>query len=193
MSVAAGVSRLHLLKRESRLEPTDVGCYNIEIKMKTKKTWREKLADNKGLSRVSKVTGRMTKRWGTGTFVIPAPLEVDALMKRVPRGRVVTINELRAVLAAKHKADFACPITTGIFSWIAAHAAAEAEAEGKKRVTPYWRTLKTGGELNPKYPGGVEGIARRLRAEGHKIVQKGKRFFAPDYQRALFTKLRCAP
>jgi len=130
-----------------------------------KKTWREKLADNKGLSRVSKVTGRMTKRWGTGTFVIPAPLEVDALMKRVPRGRVVTINELSAVLAAKHKADFACPITTGIFSWIAAHAAAEAEAEGKKRVTPYWRTLKTGGELNPKYPGGVEGIARRLRAD----------------------------
>jgi len=51
----------------------------------------------------------MTKRWGTGTFVIPAPLEVDALMKRVPRGRVVTINELRAVLAAKHKADFGLP------------------------------------------------------------------------------------
>ena len=90
--------------------------------MKTKKNWREKLADNKGLPRVSKVTGKMTKRWGTGTFVIPAPLEVDALMKRVPKGRVVTINELRAALAKRHKVDFACPITTGIFSWIAAHA-----------------------------------------------------------------------
>ena len=175
------------------MEPTDVGCYKIEIEMKTKKSWREKLADNKGLPRVSKVTGKMTKRWGTGTFVIPAPLEVDALMKRVPKGRVVTINELRAVLAVKHKADFACPITTGIFSWIAAHAAAESEAEGKKRITPYWRTLKTGGELNPKYPGGVEGIARRLRAEGHQVAQKGKRFFVPDYQQALFTKLCCTP
>ncbi|MGA3163162.1 MAG: hypothetical protein ABSD77_03045 [Verrucomicrobiota bacterium] len=154
-----------------------------------KKTWREKLADNKGLPRVSKVSGKMTKRWGVGIFVIPAPLEVDTLMKQIPKGRVVTINELRAVLAAKHKADFACPITTGIFSWIAAHAAAEAEAEGAKRITPYWRTLKTGGELNPKYPGGVESIAKRLRAEGHKIVQKGKRFFIPDYQRALFAKL----
>ena len=161
--------------------------------MKTKKSWREKLADSKGLPRVSKVTGKMTRRWGTGTFVIPAPLEVDALMKQVPSGRVITINELRAVLAAKHKADFACPITTGIFSWIAAHAAAEAEAGGKKRITPYWRTLKTGGEVNPKYPGGVAGIARRLRAEGHRIVQKGKRFFVPDYQQALFSKLRCAP
>jgi alkylated DNA nucleotide flippase Atl1 len=160
--------------------------------MKTKKSWREKLADDKGLPKVCKVTGRLSKRWGPGTFVIPAPLEVDALMKQVPKGRVVTINDLRAALAAKHKVNFACPITTGIFSWIAAHAAAEAEMEGVKRITPFWRTLKAGGELNPKYPGGVEDIARRLRAEGHKIVQKGKRFFMPDYQRALFTKLRCA-
>jgi hypothetical protein len=161
--------------------------------MKTKKSWREKLADDKGLPRVSKVISKMKKRWGTGTFVIPAPLEVDALMKQVPKGRLVTINELRATLAARHKADFACPITTGIFSWIAAHAAAEAEAEGAKRVTPYWRTLKTGGELNPKYPGGAEGIAKRLRAEGHRVIQKGKRFFVPDYQQALFKSLCRAP
>jgi len=155
-----------------------------------KKSWREKLADDKGLPRVSKVTGRMIRRWGTGTFVIPAPREVDALMKQVPEGRVVTINELRAALAARHKVNFACPITTGIFSWIAAHAAAEAEMEGAKRITPFWRTLKTGGEVNPKYPGGVEGIAKRLRAEGHKIVAKGRRKLVADYENKLFIKLR---
>jgi hypothetical protein len=88
----------------------------------------------------------------------------------------------------KHKVTFACPITTGIFSWIAAHAADEAAAEGAKKVTPYWRTLKTGGELNPKYPGGAAGLARRLRAEGHKIVHKGKRFVVADYQKALFKR-----
>ena len=81
--------------------------------------------------RYGEVTGKLTKRWGEGRFVIPAPREVDALMKQVPRGRLVTINELRAALARKHKTDFACPITTGIFSWIAAHAAAEDEAAGK--------------------------------------------------------------
>jgi hypothetical protein len=158
--------------------------------MKTKKSWREKLTDDKGFPKVCAVTGKMTKRWGTGKFVIPAPREVDALMKQVPKGRIVTINELRAFLAARHRADFACPITTGIFSWIAAHAAAEEEAKGKKRITPYWRTLKTGGEINPKYPGGAEGIARRLRAEGHEVIQKGKRFLVPDYQRALFARLQ---
>ena len=158
--------------------------------MKPNKSWREKLADDKGLPRVSEVTGKMSKRWGEGRFVIPAPREVDALMKQVPKGRVVTINELRTALAIKHKADFACPITTGIFSWIAAHAAAEAEAEGAKRITPFWRTLKIGGEINPKYPGGVDGAAKRLRAEGQRIVSKGKRTLVADYEKRLFTKLR---
>jgi len=157
--------------------------------MKTKKSWREKLADDKGLPRVCRATGKLSKRWGTGTFVIPAPREVDGLMKQVPRGRITTINELRAALARKHKTDFTCPITSGIFSWIAAHAAAEAEADGARRITPYWRTLKSGGELNPKYPGGVAGIARHLRAEGHKIIHQGKHFVVAEYEKSLFTRL----
>ena len=155
-----------------------------------KKSWREKLADDKGLPKVCEVTGKLTQRWGEGRFVIPAPREVDALMKQVPKGRVVTINELRVALAKRHGTDFACPITTGIFSWIAAHAATEAEAEGAKRVTPFWRTLKTGGEINPKYPGGVNGVAKRLRAEGHNVVTKGKRVLVADYEQKLFAKLR---
>lgn len=157
--------------------------------MKARTSWREKLADNKGLPKIGEVTGKMRTRWGKGPMVIPAPAEVDVLMRRVPKGRVVTINELRAALAAKHQVRFACPMTTGIFSWIAAHAADEAAAAGAKRVTPYWRTLKTGGELNPKYPGGVEGISKRLRAEGHRIVQKGKRMFVADLESVLFTRL----
>ena len=49
--------------------------------MKPKKSWREKLADDKDLPKVGEVTGKLTKRWGEGRFVIPAPREVDA-----PRG-----------------------------------------------------------------------------------------------------------
>ena len=158
-------------------------------RMKLKKSWREKLADDKGLPKVGKVTGKMAQRWGTGTMVIPAPREVDALMKQVPKGRLVTINELRAALAKKHKAGFACPITTGIFAWIAAHAAAEAEADGAKRITPYWRTLKNGGEVNAKYPGGVDSLANRLRVEGHKLVTKGKRTLVANFEKKLFGKL----
>ena len=152
---------------------------------KARKSWREKLADSKGLPKVGKVEGRMSKRWGEGTMVVPAPAEVDALMKRVPKGKLVTINELRAALAKRHGADFACPITTGIFAWIAAHAAEEGKADGEKNVTPYWRTLKTDGELNPKYPGGVEALRKLLRAEGHEIVVKGKRYLVAGYDKVL--------
>jgi hypothetical protein len=153
--------------------------------MKLKPPWREKLADDKGLPKSATVSGKLTKRWGSGTFVIPAPREVDELMRRVPRGKLTTINELRAALARKHKTNFACPITTGIFSWIAAHAADEAARAGRKRITPYWRTLKTGGELNPKYPGGIPALKKRLREEGHKVVQRDKRCFVADYERFL--------
>ena len=156
--------------------------------MRTKKSWREKLADSKDLPKVGAVIGKMARRWGRGTMVIPAPIEVDALMKQVPRGRLVTINELRAALATKHRASFACPMTTGIFAWIAAHAAAEAAGDGAKRITPYWRTLKSGGELNPKYPGGVQRVAKRLRGEGHQVVRKGKRLFVASYEKALFAR-----
>ena len=96
-----------------------------------------------------------------GTYVIPAPIEVDAIMKKVPKGKLITINEIRQVLARKHKTQFGCSITTGIFAWIAANAAEEDVADGKKRITPYWRTLKNGGELNPKYPGGMTYARRK--------------------------------
>jgi len=154
--------------------------------MKPRKSWREKLADDKGLPKVGPVTGKMTTKWGTGIMVIPAPREVDEVMRQVPRGRLTTINEIRAALARRHQADFGCPITTGIFTWIAAHAAAEAAAEGRKRITPYWRTLKTGGELNAKYPGGVPALKKHLAAEGHRILQKGKRFLVVDFEKSLF-------
>ena len=152
--------------------------------MKRKKTWREKLADNKGLPKIGRVEGKMTTRWGEGTMVIPAPIEVKELMDKIPKGKLASINELRAALAKTHRTDIACPITTGIFAWIAAHAAEESAAEGAKRITPYWRTLKTGGELNPKYPGGIEGVSKRLQAEGHKVIQKGKRYLVADWEKA---------
>lgn len=148
-----------------------------------RKSWREKLADNKGFPKV--VDAATSKRGGTGTFVIPAPIEVDELMRRVPKGKLATIDELRRALARRHGATTACPITTGIFSWIAAHAAVEAAAEGVKDATPYWRTLKSKGELNPKYPGGIAELRRKLSSEGHNVIQKGKRFFVEDFETRL--------
>ena len=150
-----------------------------------RKSWLEKLNDDKDLPRVVNIEGRLSKYWGEGTLVIPAPREVDELMRKVSRGKVVTINHLRAVLAMRHGTTIACPITTGIFARIAAGAATEDEAAGRKLITPYWRILKGEGELNPKYPGGCEGQRDRLEAEGHTIIQKGKKFLVKDYKKYL--------
>ena len=143
---------------------------------KLRKSWQEKLADDKGLPKVVEINDKMSKRWGTGTIVIPAPKEVDEIMKQVPKGKLITASQVRAILAQKHGATIGCPLTTGIFAWIAANAAEEAATEGEKNITPYWRTLKSGGELNEKYPGGIEAQAARLMEEGHTIEPgKGKK------------------
>ncbi|HEY3324565.1 MAG TPA: hypothetical protein VGP72_29200 [Planctomycetota bacterium] len=137
---------------------------------KAKTSWREKLLTSKDLPK---------------TIVVPAPIEVDALMKRVPRGKLTTINSLREALARKHGTHTACPMTTGIFAWIAAHAANEAMEAGDLNATPYWRTLKSDGVLNAKYPGGAKEQKRRLEEEGHKVIKKKSALVVADFEKAL--------
>ena len=156
-------------------------------KMKSKKSWGEKLNDAKDLPKVEVIPERMAAKWGAGTLVIPAPKEVDELMRSVPKGKVTTINEIRRALAMRHGATIACPITTGIFAWISANAADElVTARPTARITPYWRTLKTGGLLNEKYRGGINKQKQRLQAEGHRVVKKGARLIVADHEKKVF-------
>jgi len=146
------------------------------------------LEDSKDLPRVEKVTPKMARRWGVkpgDTVVIPAPKEVDEIMKNVPQGKLITINQIREIVAKKHKATIGCPITCGIFARIAAGAADEDAREGKKDITPYWRTLKAGGVINEKYPGGVEAQKKLLEKEGHKVIQRGKKWVVVDFEKYL--------
>ncbi len=154
--------------------------------MSKRKSFKEKLHDSKDFPRIEKISGNMVKQWGEGTIVIPVPLEVDELMRKVPKGKLITINNIREVLAQRHGATIACPICTGIFARIAAGAAEEDSQEGKRRITPYWRTLKSDGEINPKYPGGVQGQIELLETEGHTVIPKGeKKFVVQDYGKSL--------
>jgi alkylated DNA nucleotide flippase Atl1 len=150
-----------------------------------KKTWREKLDDDKDLPRVIKLDPALRKRWGAATCVIPAPREVDTLMRTVPKGRVTTINHIREALARRHKAEIGCPICTGIFARVAAGAAEEDRTKGRKNITPYWRTLKAGGIINEKYPGGVARQKKLLQSEGHRVRPKGKNSMVVDFEKRL--------
>jgi len=135
----------------------------------TRRSWREKL-HNPDLPKVVEIPPKWQKRFGAGAMLVPDPREVDALIRRVPAGSVITVSKLRARLAAKYAADVTCPLTTGIFVRIAAEAAEEDARAGKRKITPYWRVVKEDGSLNPKFPGGVRRQIERLRAEGHRIL-----------------------
>lgn len=150
-----------------------------------KKTWREKLSDDKDFPRVVKLGPALRKRWGGATCIIPSPREVDRLMRKIPKGKVTTINHLRQALARKHKTDIGCPICTGIFARVAAGAAEEQAAEGRRDVTPYWRTLKAGGVINERYPGGVAKQKMLLQKEGHRVQARGKNRVVVDYEKKL--------
>ena len=131
-------------------------------------------------------------RLGLGNMRLPtqgdkpdAPIDYDRAMRRVPRGMVTTVGEIRAFFAREAGADFTEPITAGVFVSIAAWASFQRQVD----ETPYWRTLKAGGELNPKYPGGIEAQREKLEAEGHTVIRRGRknfRYYVEDYEKVLY-------
>ena len=120
-------------------------------------------------------------------MLIPAPLDVDALIRRTENGKLITDKQIRERLAKKFHADLTCPLTTGIFIRIAAEAAEEDLMDGRGEITPYWRIIKPDGSLNEKLPGGAAAQAARLRDEGHTIEPgKGKKPpRAKDFEKSL--------
>jgi hypothetical protein len=155
-----------------------------------KKTFNEKLNFSGDLPKVEQITDpRLIERYKATSIVITAPIEYDRLMKKVPAGKLTTIDRMMSRLAKKHNAGCACPMTAGIFVNIAAKASEERRAQdpGGADETPWWRTLKKDGQLNEKYPDGIDGQKVRLEAEGHKVIQKGKRSLVENYEKNLYT------
>lgn len=150
------------------------------------KDFNAMLRDGKDMPKVQTVTDDATiKKYGGARMYFAPPMAYDEVMKRIPRGKVTTVGAIRAYFARQNQADFTEPVTAGLFVSIAAWASEQREED----KTPYWRTLKAGGELNPKYPGGAEAQRAKLEAEGHTILQRGRthiRYVVADYQDVLF-------
>jgi alkylated DNA nucleotide flippase Atl1 len=149
------------------------------------KTWREKLLALPRESKIKPIPPKMRAKHGQGTMLVPCADAVEAAMRSIRKGRLATAREIAHLLAARHHTSVGCVVTTGILAAMIAHAADEDERQGKRKVVPYWRMLKPEGELNSKYPGGLENLQARLTAEGHQIVQRGNRFFVENYDKKL--------
>ena len=158
-----------------------------------KKTWQVKLADKASMPKVLKLekgfpcynaVHKMGAEIGDD-IVLVNPSEIVAVMKQVPEGKLITIVEICNQMAKQYNVKGCCSLTTGIFIMTAANAVEEASKEGKALGIPYWRTLKSDGYLNEKYPGGLEAHKKLLEREGHRIIQKGKKFCVQDYHKHL--------
>lgn len=151
-----------------------------------KKDFNAMLQNSKDMPKLQVITDpKSIEKYGGDRMYFAPPIDYDRAMKRVPRGKVTTVGKLREYFARLNGADFTEPITAGIFVSIAAWAS-EQRAEDK---TPYWRTLKANGELNAKYPGGLEAQKQKLEAEGHTVIQRGRtnsRYYVKDFEAALF-------
>ena len=89
----------------------DLGSGFVVVKKNNK--FREKLFKKTDYPKIKTIPKYLNKSWGRGKFVMPSPLEVNALMKKVPKGKLTTINEMRKKLAKKYKTTTACPIVAG--------------------------------------------------------------------------------
>ena len=151
-----------------------------------RKTYNKKLHNSGELPKIEELSAKPESiaRFGGTKLLVAAPLQYNDIMARVPEGRVITADRIRAYLATQGGADATCPLTAGIFVNICANAS---EERGGVEPIPWWRTLKSGGELNEKYPGGIDGQKLLLEAEGHEVFQKGKRWFVRDYEKTLWS------
>jgi hypothetical protein len=141
---------------------------------KARKTWRQKLEEeHPDHGKVIDIPPKMQNRFGTGKMLIPKPLDINALINKIPKGKLATVTQIREKLAKDANANCSCPMTTGIFLRIVAEVAEEDVRSGKTEVTPYWRVIKADGSLNEKFPGGTQSQAAYLKKEGHS-VESGK-------------------
>lgn len=152
-----------------------------------KKDFNAMLRDPKDMPKIQVITDEKSiQKYGGDRMYFAPPLDYDRVMRAVPFGKLLTVGAIREYFALENGADFTEPITAGIFVSIAAWASFQRSED----PIPYWRTLKANGELNPKYPGGVEAQRELLEKEGHTILQKGRtnvRYVVKDYEKALFT------
>lgn len=151
-----------------------------------KKDFNAMLHNAKDMPKIQIITDpKSIEKYGGERMYFAPPLAYDEVMKKIPRGKLITVGMIREYFAQNNGADFTDPITAGIFVSIAAWASYQ-RAEDE---TPYWRTLKANGELNEKYPGGAQAQKARLEAEGHTVITRGRKnikYYVKDFEKSLY-------
>jgi hypothetical protein len=75
--------------------------------------------------------------------LLPSARMIEEFIRAIPKGKAVSITEMRQRLARRHGADVTCPVYTGYRLRAVAEAACEARANGARQndIPPVWRVL----------------------------------------------------
>ena len=130
------------------------------------KSWREKHDHHAQPAHVEVLDKPFAGLPPGATIAIATPREISAYLRSIPRGKSRTMDQLRALLAKRHGADAACPLTTGIFCRIVAEVACEDLRMGVANAAPFWRLIDPNSPLAKKLSCGPEFIRQRRSAEG---------------------------
>lgn len=119
--------------------------------MTTKKTWADKLYCDKK-PKTKRIEFDFADIPANSIMFIATPLLIDNYINQIPKGKKVTVKTMRQDLALENKADYTCPVTTGIFLKIVAEASYEKhqQTNSLKGITPFWRIIEPNSLLAKK-------------------------------------------
>ena len=102
----------------------------------------------------------------SGKMLKPSIATVEGLICKIPRNELITTDLLRKELAEQFNVQVTCPYDT--------KKALQAIANDSTKKVPFWRVIKTNGELIAYFPGGRMGHTILLSEEGFTVDTTGK-------------------
>ncbi|MFZ6014398.1 MAG: hypothetical protein ACOYXT_28930 [Bacteroidota bacterium] len=134
-------------------------------------SWTEKLAAAKR-PHIKKLEKDFADMPAGSIILIATPGLIDEYVKQIPKGRSITLHQIRKDLATEFRAEYTCPLTTGIFLRIVAEAAHERFERGEpiQKITPFWRAINEDSPLAKKLSFGADFV---------KILRMKERIITP--------------
>ena len=131
-----------------------------------RKTWIEKREIHKE-PQVKKLAGDFADMHAGEKMLIANPKIVDEYIRQIPKGKEVSLQQMRKDIAAEFNADKMCPTTAGIFLRIVSEAAYEELDAGKplNKITPFWRIMSDKSPAAKKLSFGIEFLKEQRKKE----------------------------
>lgn len=102
-------------------------------------------------------------------MAIGTPDILRQLIATLPKGRVISLKELRQLLAQHLNAEVACPVTTSMYLRIAVEAAfATSKRQTLAQEFPFWRAIEAKSPLFKKLDTMVQDYILKMQTEEHR-------------------------